>query len=203
VAVSLFYFYLDEVAKRAGCMPHKVGRRRGIDLPAGRWVTHPGEAGSSRSRKSRPPLPRSSGGLASRNAGRGCSRRRVLRTVPERAARCPARGSNPLTAPAGLAFPLISKRGPSAVDVKLRGQRSRLAARAGTPTRRVLRVGLRDVRVLLCRSAPPLRHPSLRVSTQYFLDHTYIRKSCRGRQGSIRSPHMRPRGRSQPCICPR
>ena len=37
--VSLFY--MDEVAKRAGCKPHTIAHRRGIDLPAGRWVTHP------------------------------------------------------------------------------------------------------------------------------------------------------------------
>jgi len=37
--VSLFY--MDEVAKRAGCNPHTIAHRRGVDLPVGRWVTHP------------------------------------------------------------------------------------------------------------------------------------------------------------------
>jgi DNA-binding transcriptional MerR regulator len=36
---SVFYMY--DIAERAGCTPHKIGRRRGVDLPAGRWVTHP------------------------------------------------------------------------------------------------------------------------------------------------------------------
>jgi hypothetical protein len=34
-------FYMDQVAKRAGCKPHTVAHRRGVDLPTGRWVTHP------------------------------------------------------------------------------------------------------------------------------------------------------------------
>lgn len=33
--------YMDEVAKRAGCKPHTIAHRRGVDLPVGRWVTHP------------------------------------------------------------------------------------------------------------------------------------------------------------------
>ena len=37
--VSLFY--MDEVARRAGCRPHTIAHRRGVDLPVGRWVTHP------------------------------------------------------------------------------------------------------------------------------------------------------------------
>jgi hypothetical protein len=37
--VSLFY--MDEVAKRAECKPHTIAHRRGVDLPTGRWVTHP------------------------------------------------------------------------------------------------------------------------------------------------------------------
>jgi hypothetical protein len=34
-------FYMDDVAKRAGCKPHTIAHRRGVDLPGGRWVTHP------------------------------------------------------------------------------------------------------------------------------------------------------------------
>ncbi len=33
--------YMEEVARRAGCHPHTIRVRRGNELPAGRWVSHP------------------------------------------------------------------------------------------------------------------------------------------------------------------
>jgi hypothetical protein len=49
-------FQMDAVAKHASCKPHTIARKRGIDLPTGRWVRIRDAGGSSRPTR----LPRSS-----------------------------------------------------------------------------------------------------------------------------------------------
>jgi hypothetical protein len=66
---GVWLFYMDDIAKRAGCNPHTIAQRRGIDLPVGRWVTHPRRGWVFTADEVAEPLPRSSAGLGCRDAG--------------------------------------------------------------------------------------------------------------------------------------